>query len=66
MNPDTIKEKLIEDYPIPITAEGTDIILSQMRKSICNIYMDNGIKGTGFFCRTTSPDKNNLVKFYFW
>lgn len=63
MNPDTIKEKLIEDYPIPITAEGTDIILSQMRKSICKIYMDNGIKGTGFFCRTTSPDKNNLVKF---
>ena len=46
-----IKEKNIEDYPIPITLESTKTILSQMEKNVCKIYMDNGIKGTGFFCK---------------
>ena len=31
MNPPTIKEKYLEDYPIPITAENTEIILNQMK-----------------------------------
>ena len=35
MNPTTIKEKYLEDYPIPITAESTEVILSQMKKNIC-------------------------------
>ena len=47
----TIKEKYLEDYPTPITSEGTEIILSQMRKNICKIYMNDGSKGTGFFCK---------------
>ena len=49
MDASFIKEKNIEDYPIAITSESTKIILSQMEKSVCKIYMDNGIKGTGFF-----------------
>ena len=63
MNPNTIKEGYLEDFPIPITSESTEIILSQMRKSICKIYMDNGVKGTGFFCQVAYPDKNHLAKF---
>ena len=51
MNPSTIKEKYLEDYPIPITSESTKIILSQMENCVCKIYMDNGVKGTGFFCK---------------
>ena len=63
MNPNTIREKYIEDYPIPITSESTEIILSQMKKCICKIYMDNGNKGTGFFCKIPFPDKNHLISF---
>ena len=63
MNSQTIREKYLEDYPIPITAEGTEIILNQMKKCICKIYMDNGSKGTGFFCKVPFPDKEHLVSF---
>ena len=52
-----IKEKNIEDYPIPVTLESTKTILSQMEKNVCKIYMDNEIKGTGFFCKV--PYKGN-------
>jgi len=42
-----IKEKLIESSPKPVTIQGTETILSQMKNSICKIYKCNG---TGFFC----------------
>ena len=61
MNSLKIKEKYIEDYPIPITAENTEIILNRMKKCICKIYIDNGIKGTGFFCKIPFPDKDHLI-----
>ena len=57
MDDSFIKEKNIEDYPIAITSESTKIILSQMEKSVCKIYMDNGIKGTGFFCNIPYRNK---------
>ena len=44
---DNIDEKLIESSPKPVTIEGTEKILSQMKNSICKIYKCNG---TGFFC----------------
>ena len=43
------KEKKIEDYPIPITIEGTNIILKQLINSVCKIENKKG-NGTGFFC----------------
>ena len=61
MNATTIKEKYIEDYPIPITLESTEIILSQMKSSVCKIYLDNGNKGTGFFCKIPYPDNKHLL-----
>ena len=36
--------------PDPISIEGTERILDQMKKSICKICKKNGDKGTGFFC----------------
>ena len=42
-------EKLLELYPLPVTIEGTNIILEQMKKYICKIENKNG-NGTGFFC----------------
>ena len=43
------KEKKIEDYPIPITIEGTNIILKQLINYVCKIENKKG-NGTGFFC----------------
>ena len=43
------KEKFLEYYPIPVTIRKTEIILEQMKKSICKIDDKKG-KGTGFFC----------------
>ena len=47
-----MEEKIIENYPLPITIEGTEKILEQMKKGICKIKNKNG-KGTGFFCKIT-------------
>ena len=43
------KEKIIDNYPLPITIEGTKIILNQLINCICKIENRNG-SGTGFFC----------------
>ena len=60
MNPNIIKESLIESQPSPIDIEGTKIILSQMENCICKIFQ-NEKKGTGFFCKIPFPDKYNLL-----
>ena len=60
MNPNIIKESLIESQPIPIDIEGTKLILSQMENCICKIFQ-NEKKGTGFFCKIPFPDKYNLL-----
>ena len=43
-----MEEKLLENFPLPVTIEGTEIILAQMKKGICKIKNKNG-KGTGLF-----------------
>ena len=54
-----IQEKLIEEQPIPVSIEGTKKILFQMENCICKIYLKNGEKGTGFFCKI--PFNNNIL-----
>ena len=44
------KEKLLNKYPLPVTIEKTEIILKQMKESICKIQNKN-CDGTGFFCK---------------
>ena len=58
---DTIIEKTISDYPLPISIETTEILLRQLKKNICKICMKDGTKGTGFFCKIPFPDMNNLL-----
>ena len=53
------KEKYINDSPLPVSIKGTEIILDQMKTCICKILKDNGVKGTGFFCKI--PYENNLL-----
>ena len=52
-------EKKLNDYPEPVSLEGTEKIINQMKTSICKIYTENGSKGTGFFCKI--KDKDNLI-----
>ena len=53
-----VKEKLLDKYPLPVTIEKTDIILKQMKESICIIKNQKG-NGTGFFCKRL--DKKLLI-----
>ena len=43
------KEKLLEEYPLPVTIDETNQILNQLKKCICKIENEKG-NGTGFFC----------------
>ena len=52
-----IEEQFIEKSPNPITIDGTENILYQMKNCICKIINNNGKKGTGFFCRIPYNDK---------
>ena len=45
---DSIKEKILEVYPNPVSIECTSKILKQMKKCICKICNEKGV-GTGFF-----------------
>ena len=36
------KEKLLDKYPLPVTIDDTEIILKQMKYSICKIENKNG------------------------
>ena len=44
------KEQFLNKYPLPVTIEKTEIILKQMKESICKIQNKN-CDGTGFFCK---------------
>ena len=61
LNMNTKIEKSLNDYPKYVSMENTEIILEQMKTKICKIYMNDGSKGTGFFCKIPFPDKNHLL-----
>ena len=54
---DFLPEKHLEKSPNPVNIEGTEQILFQMKNCICKIINNDGIKGTGFFCRIPINDK---------
>jgi len=47
------EEKFINNYPLPVTIDETELILKQMKNSICKIENKNG-SGTGFFCQISN------------
>jgi len=47
------KEKILDKFSLPVTIDETEIILKQMKYSICKIENKNG-DGTGFFCKITN------------
>ena len=46
-----IKEKWIKNYPEIVSLETTKKIIEQMEKKIFKICLNDGSKGTGFFCK---------------
>ena len=54
-----IQEINIQNYPRPVSIEGTIRILDQMKNCICKIYLDKGRNGTGFFCHI--PYNNKII-----
>ena len=49
--------KILVDQPNSVTLRGTEIIIDQMKKNVCKIYLKGEFKCTGFFCKI--PFKNN-------
>jgi len=54
-------ESLLIGYPNVISYECTKKIIEQMEKNIFKIKVDNGLQGTGFFCKIPYPNKNNMI-----
>lgn len=55
-----MEEYFIEDSPIPVNIEKTDIILQQMKNCIAKIKLENSY-GTGFFISIPLQNKNTNV-----
>ena len=49
MSKDIIREGYIKGSVIPVSMEGTNIIMNQMKFGVCKIYKI-GENGKGFFC----------------
>ena len=60
MSENIIREGYISDSITPVSLEGTNSILNQMKFSVCKIHKI-GINGTGFFCNL--PYKSKLIPF---
>ena len=58
-----IKEIDIENTLNSVSMEGMEIILNQMKNSVCKIYLDNGNTGTGFFCLIPYVSKLKNIPF---
>ena len=55
-------ENYVENlYPKPVSIEATEIILNQMKNSICKIILENGKEGNGFFCKIPNENKYDLL-----
>ena len=51
---------VLPGYPKEASYEVIEIILQQMRKTICKIKIEK-MQGTGFFCKIPFPDLNNML-----
>ena len=49
----------------PVSFQQMEIIMEQMKKNICKIYLKDGNFGTGFFCEIPFPDEFNILPVLF-
>ena len=54
-------EKYVINSPEPVSIDGTEKILFQMKNCICKIHKSNGVNGTGFFCKIPFNHNSNLL-----
>ena len=60
-NDSIIKEKLLLEHPLPISLKQTEIIIDQLKNTICNIYLGSGGRGTGFFLKINVHNNDKLL-----
>ena len=58
-----INEKILVDYPRPISLNQSETILKQMKNYVFQICKKDGSKGTGFFCRIPLSNNKSLPVF---
>ena len=58
---DIKQEKYINTSPEPVSLDGTEKILFQMKNSICKIHKSKGSNATGFFCKIKYFTEQNLL-----
>ena len=56
-----IEEKILKEHPRPISLKQTEKIIEQLKKSICQICLENGEKGTGSFMKIRFPNNDHLL-----
>ena len=56
-----VDEKKISGSHKPISLEQNEKINYQLKNTICNIILNNGERGTGFFTKIKFPDNKNLL-----
>lgn len=64
-NQSFIRENILRNCPIPLSIEQNELIVKQMKNSVCKIEIDPQIIGTGFLCHIPFPDKGNLLPVLF-
>ena len=52
-------EGYLSNYPKYISLKCTEKIMDQMKSKICKLKLNNGTKGTGFFCKI--PFQNKMI-----
>ena len=61
-NMESIKlEKKVKVSPNPISIPGINNIIFQMQNTVCKIYKEDGINGSGFFCKIPYPGQNKFL-----
>ena len=55
-----INEQKLNNYPEIVSLEATELIINQMKRKIFKICLENGKKGTGFFCKIPSINNKEL------
>ena len=54
-------EKYLQDSIKPVSIKKLEIIIEQMKNSVCKIHKNDGTKGTGFFCKIPLKEENEFL-----
>ena len=59
------KEIILKGHTQPVAGIKMEVIMEQMKKSLCKIYMNDKPEGSGFFCLIPFPDESTRLPVLF-